>query len=458
MKPEKISRFIFMGDSLSDRGTLAKRYLLGFIPMDLFSGLRNRSPLGRFTNGLAWSDHIAATLMNKFIINDAHQKGLLDSCDIADAVINDDQRIRKLRKFSYFLDNDLYIKYKGRDFARNYSEGGLSAHDYGWLPSTNFTRFVERIILSNLDEMRAKLIAYDKENKISKAYKAETLIIEWSGGNDLITMNEHPSFSEVDKAIAARRNNIEQLVNMDYRHFILINLPDLSLTPRYQALDAKQRENAHRCSVYFNARLEKMVTDLRILHPWCSFAIFDVDTIFTNVYDTPELYGFEKEKRNAPYVTSVDFILKPNGTSPASGYMFWDDIHPSADLQGLIGHYFYHEFNPVYNFSTPDPHSAPLTAINISDEELCASFMKKYKEKFNRSNQFFSAKRESEATLKKLNLMDILFYALKEPDSQIRQIVNELGWLDEKGEPRLNIPVLEDYVASIKQGMKAVMI
>ncbi len=53
-KPTKITHLVVLGDSLSDRGTLNKRELLGFIPMSYLSGLRSKSPKGRFTNGFLW--------------------------------------------------------------------------------------------------------------------------------------------------------------------------------------------------------------------------------------------------------------------------------------------------------------------------------------------------------------------------------------------------------------------
>jgi hypothetical protein len=70
MRLRKISRFVTLGDSLSDRGTMNNRYLFGFIPMKWVAGLSGESPAGRFTNGLAWSDHIVAMFSNSFFINE----------------------------------------------------------------------------------------------------------------------------------------------------------------------------------------------------------------------------------------------------------------------------------------------------------------------------------------------------------------------------------------------------
>ncbi len=84
--------------------------------------------------------------------------------------------------------------------------------------SSSITRFFTRLIASTLKEMRDAIISYDNQNKISSKQKAETLIIEWSGANDLVTLNAKPSKEEVDKAIAARVENIKQLISKGYRN------------------------------------------------------------------------------------------------------------------------------------------------------------------------------------------------------------------------------------------------
>ena len=70
--------------------------------------------------------------------------------------------------------------------------------------------------------------------KSIKQIKIKTLVIEWSGANDLITVNLHPNIKTAQRAVNARIENIEKLIEQGYQHFVLINLSDLSLTPRYQ--------------------------------------------------------------------------------------------------------------------------------------------------------------------------------------------------------------------------------
>src|SRR5690348_16949398 len=106
-----ISHIIMMGDSLSDRGRINHRLLFGIIPMRWVSGLEGVSPDGRFTNGLAWTDHLAASLANEFIIDKLEINKKYNASDIADAVINRDPKIEKMIHDYFNLKNDLFVKF-----------------------------------------------------------------------------------------------------------------------------------------------------------------------------------------------------------------------------------------------------------------------------------------------------------------------------------------------------------
>ncbi len=262
----RISRLVVLGDSLSDRGTIDKRKLLGFIPMALLSGLYGKSPKGRFTNGYLWGDYYCSAIAEGFEIEDERKKLKLGHTASANADISDefltDMALRKQNETSFSLNDDQHILFKGERFARFYCEGGLSAYDYSTSITIDPTKEIPRLILSSLDKKRKELLAEDKKYAISKAEKAETLVIEWSGANDFITENEKPTHTEADNAINARISNIEALIQNGYRNFVLFNLPDLALTPRYQAKDQWEQDNASECCDYFNKQLAARCAEL----------------------------------------------------------------------------------------------------------------------------------------------------------------------------------------------------
>lgn len=350
----RIKRIIMIGDSLSDRGTMFKEKLFGFIPMKILSGLKGKTPDDSFTNGFPWSDHLITALANKFTIKKLKTEKGLDNADISDGIINCDAHIKPVIDNYYNLKNDLFVNYDGHNFIRNYTIGGLTSYDYSWIPSTSISRFFSRLILPNLQGECKKLLNYDKIHHLSNKFKAETLIIEWSGANDLITVNARPSKKEADAAVKARINNMKKLIKNGYENFVIFNLPDLSLTPRYQSKSDEERENARICSEYFNKKLNAACKKLRRENPDCCIQVFDVNEQFHDMYYHPEKYNLDAKKRNQPYTTSPDFKIKADSTSPSEGYMFWDDVHITADVHAILAKAILQKYERIFEFVAPD--------------------------------------------------------------------------------------------------------
>jgi phospholipase/lecithinase/hemolysin len=360
----RITHFVMMGDSLSDRGTLDHRHL-GLIPMSKMSGLEGKSPLGRFTNGYVWTDHLGALLADQFIIDNLEDKDESPE-DVADGVIDHDPHEKRMIRKRYNLDNDRCIRYKGHDFVRSYDEGGLTAHDYRWDLSTSISRFATRLIVHTLQYMRDKLLAADQAKNRSLQHKAETLVIEWSGANDLVTVNQKPSEKEVMLAIAARMKNVSVLIENGYQHFILFNMPDLSLTPRYHLKTAKEQQDAHDLCELFNKELAKECRRLKTTYPSCTIDIYDISHEFQMIYNHPEKYKLDKDKLTKPFTLSPDFKKPVGDVSPAPGYMFWDDIHPTTHVHALLAEKFYSHYAFRFDFKAPED------AADVSENKRAA--------------------------------------------------------------------------------------
>lgn len=486
MEARKISRFVTMGDSLSDRGTLYRRYLLGFIPMSWVSGLKGASPQGRFTNGLAWSDHIIAMFSSAFIINelknppnpaeksanfdaldlagDKKSKHGWDASDIADAVSRHYENGVSFIQSSYSLKDDLTISYKGENLVRNYNEGGLTSFDWSWVINSimSWTRsslrlFFSCLILATLGEKRSQLLADDERLGLSKQHKAETLVIEWSGGNDLITAHARPTRVAADRAVAARMSNIKELMKNGYQHFIWFNLPNLALTPRYKAKSQAEQDNAQDCTEYFNRELEKAYKELSINYPHCSIELFDVNAIFTRIYHNPEVYNFDQALLTEPCV-QPGARINPGSTAPATGRMFWDEIHPSADLHAIIAARFYRKFSMNYHFSPPQD-DAVEAKIDVSEDALLRAYRNVQGSQISRErNALFRGARPAAQAQHALDLDGILTRALHGGDRRALSVMKELHWFNEQGELNLNIPVLKKAIRRVHEAQNAVQI
>jgi len=384
----KISHLVVLGDSLSDRGTLDKRELLGFIPMSYLSGLHSKSPRGRFTNGFLWGDYVSATTVEQFEINAARRKLKLDNSARSNADIGDElltnRKLLKKDENAFSLNQDKHVLYNGERFARFYCEGGLTAHDYKTSITLDPTKEASRLILATLEEKRALLLKEDKKYAVSKHEKAETLVVEWSGANDLITVNEEPTYREADNAVSARIANVEQLIQKGYRNFVLFNLPNLALTPRYQAKNKAQQDNAAASSKYFNQQLAAKCQELNEKYG-ANLSVFDVSGLFEEVYHNPEKYDFDKDKLTTPYTTSAVFkenennpVDKAEKISPAKGYMFWDDVHPTETMHNWLAEKFQDKYNNAFEFVSPEPIKLKAheeADIALSDEKVVVNML-----------------------------------------------------------------------------------
>lgn len=335
----EVQHLVIIGDSLSDEGTMDHRHLFGFIPMALASGLQGKSPEGCFTNGWTWVGDLA-----KEVARDAEPFSQAPDLHNPDAI-------------------ELAQK-KHQDFMRTYCEGGMTAHDYKGRLTANVKLLAEDQILSSLEDKRKQMLLDDEREVLTLEHKAKTVLIEWSGANDLITINDTLSEQAVCEAVGARIVNVEELLLNGYKQFVLFNLPDLSLTPRYQAKTAEEQKKAHDLVTRFNTLLSAHAFELQDKHPNCGIHIYDANAIFTDAYNNPATYSLEATKLKQPFTTSLDFVLGDDAQEKAyaKGYMFWDDVHPTAAVHQILAQDFYNKItgDMRYQFSLPNEYALAL--------------------------------------------------------------------------------------------------
>lgn len=435
---KKISYVVIFGDSLSDRGTANQAYLWGLIPLVRWATLTG-APKGQFTNGHVWSHLISTLFINDLFINEFKKKPHFNHADLADSIIAQEKKVKQVLQQPYSLDHDIFVKYKGHDFVRSYAEGGLSAASYTDSASPTYAVAFYRKILPILADKRAQLLTYDETHKLSKKHIDNTVVIDWTGANDFLTVNEKPTEEIANKVLEARKQNIEELVKKGYKHFILFNLPDLSLTPRFQNLTGPnaetERSNVHAYINYFNRELEKLKTKF----PECTIEIFDINKIFTNIYKHPETYGFEEAKLKKSY--------KDSKAANAKGYMFWDDIHPIMLVQVILAYAFHKIFHKLYELVEPEEE---IVSADSLQKQLIAAFMEKppFQDRLDFFSQHIKAK--SKTTLK-----ETLQNAYKNNKVRTKEILRELGWVSESGEVLLNSPELKEAISELEVAILA---
>lgn len=444
-----ITQIVVLGDSLSDRGTMNKRKFEGVIPLRALAGL-NGSPEGRFTNGFAWDDDFTTMILSHLFAQQQVRQLHRSVTDVSDAVIDHSSR----NQFAYSLQNDRVIKFEAQAFMRTFAEGGCAAADYKHESVFN-KEFFARQMLATLAEKRAQLIANDEKHKTSQDQKNQTLVIEWSGANDFITVNEKPSEAIADKAIAARIENAEELIKNGYRQFILMGLPNLALTPRFQMFGKDAQDEASRCSVYFNDQLRQACIKLQQAHPEVKIDFFDINETFKDVYENPEKYHFSRDKIKTPFIHSPDFNNQ-DGISHAHDYMFWDEVHPTAELHAYLAQALFNQYANHFNWRAPEH------KIISSAQVLFDQFMQKYMTQLKADrNGWLGSVRTTNLLpkLKRVTLGDesledessyidaiaiVIQHAKDDETNRTRGILCQLGWMDKHGDVNLSIPALAE--------------
>lgn len=344
---KEISFVTIIGDSLSDRGAIHEKKFLGFLPFRLFTSLPKKSPNRRFTNGYVWCDHLSAWLMNEAILEQFRHHYRARNDDIADAIITHERRFHHLYQHAYTFNHHRQINYHQHRFVTTFNEGGLTSHDYRSRPSLHPQRFFKRLVLTNLKNTRHKIESHEKENSITQEQKAKTLVMEWTGVNDLVTVGSLTKES-VDRAIKAKINNIERLIESGYLHFYIFNMPDLSLAPRFDALSLTEKNNSAEMSYYFNVSLHNACARIWRDYPSVTLKIVDVNRWLNNIYYNAEKYGFNLKTKRDCLIYSHGFNVNHQA---GRGYLYWDGVHFTSQVHILLAKMIRSELEQKYEFN-----------------------------------------------------------------------------------------------------------
>lgn len=417
-KKVKITNLLVMGDSLTDRGTMAKSALM------LLSGVWGKSPHGRFTNGFVWLDY--------FIY---HLSSLKPVTLIPPQEQTQNSKVAR--------DNHEYIgSTTAPILARTYCKAGMTAHNYyKETESSEYMLNLTAYLSETLDNLREEALRDDKYIQLTDKEKQSTLVIEWSGSNDLISVNDKPTIKAARLAVASRIKNIEKMVNSGYCHFILFNVPNFALTPRFQNGDADSREQACKSVTQFNQDLNDAIQQLQIRYPACDFNLFDANMLFTQIYHSPEDFGFDKDKRHHPFLYS-DAFNDNDPTTTAEGYIFWDEVHPTEAVHVIFANHFFQDvFSPNYQF-------------HFAHQPLIRQFQKAYgmrweDEKSTTWGRFRTSK--IDYLNPQLTIQDILEDGLFRGCTLTESVMCELGWIDKSGQCISDNPLILEAWKTLQQ-------
>jgi len=145
---------------------------------------------------------------------------------------------------------------------------------------------------------------------------SNTLVALWAGANDLFN-----SRSYID-AVSNIGSAIQSLDGAGARNFLVLNLPNIGVTPYFQAGDPTVAAGATAWSQAFNATLGAELSTLESLHPSDHFFTPDIYSFTASVTADPAAYG----------LSSVSAMYWANDP-------FSPGLHPSTAGHSLIANY-----------------------------------------------------------------------------------------------------------------------
>lgn len=152
---------------------------------------------------------------------------------------------------------------------------------------------------------------------------SDALHVVWGGANDYLTG---------DSASGAADNvgsYVGDLAEEGAKNILVPNLPDLSLTPFVQSMGQSGIEAAYDFSVEFNQVLASQLSNLSASFPDTNIFRFDTFSLFNGIFQDPEAYGF---------TNTVDAcVALPDVCADSTGYLFWDDFHPTTQVHSIFG-------------------------------------------------------------------------------------------------------------------------
>ena len=241
----------------------------------------------------------------------------------------------------------------------------------------------------------------------------------------------------------ARIDNLEKLISLGYRHFILFNLPNLSLTPRFQKKTHSEQSSAESCVNHFNDYLTFKLESIKESFPFFTISIYDVNQLFTKAYQHPEQCGLDEDKKQLPFVSSAEFKDTDN-QARAKGFMFWDEVHPTQAVHQQLAHDMLQAvFLEHYEFCVPR-------------DSLLTQFRERYGKRWEDDKAgrlgFF---RESKINYLKADLARIMFHAIHEKGYRTLDVISDLGWINKNKVLKSSHPLIAEAmreVERLKQG------
>lgn len=187
------------------------------------------------------------------------------------------------------------------------------------------------------------------------AVDPDALFLLWGGANAYL-------FGDVrdpTKPVGNLTSSIETLYGLGARNLVVINLPDLGKVPISKLLGV-DAEALSRLSLAHNRLLAGALTELGATLPDLNLSTLDINALFDQLRSEPAAFGLTDATSAGP---AAGCLFPPFDCEPVDGagsFLFWDELHPTTKVHGLIADRVYRAVTAV-----SEPSSAALLAVAL---------------------------------------------------------------------------------------------
>ena len=200
--------------------------------------------------------------------------------------------------------------------------------------------------------------------------RSKHLYVIWVGSNDYIHGRSDVEYA-TSNTIATIKSQIDLLMYYGAKKILLLNLPDLSVTPDAIQKGAAFAEAIGKLTQLHNDKFIKMIANLKKEYPSSKFFLLNIADYFNEMMTHPDEFRLKNIKdacynenyysqandlnreeiqaaEQAPidirhnvslriaYLTSRSISLRQQPCSNPDEYLFWDPIHPTRVIHQLL--------------------------------------------------------------------------------------------------------------------------
>lgn len=196
---------------------------------------------------------------------------------------------------------------------------------------TTGTPFPDNLFIRDLDDQITSFLN-------GRTANATTLYVVWVGANDLLNQLDGGSGNET-QYVNTIISQMGRLRGAGARQFMVPNLPDLGLTPRFNA--SPDAAAATAASLAFNSALASALDAMESSDPSLTLFRLDIASAFNEIASDPWAFGLvNATSPAAPGLSVGDSSYDTSQIVPnPHEYLFWDELHPTAAGHSILGQY-----------------------------------------------------------------------------------------------------------------------